>query len=161
MYRCGIVCGIRRTCTPVVSWQPLLETINSHRHTCAGIQTWNKLQARFAWMMIMIVFKRLQMGIQSTFGKKLNGQFHMERIKWRCSALEWENSAQCPINLDGPIELCMSGLVMASTIFRSSFASLMGPWGPINSRRPCVQDTKATRAYPDFARKSHFTKISR
>ena len=150
-----------RACTAAVSWQPLLETINSHRHTCAGIQTWNKLQARFAWMMIMIVFKRLQMGIQSTFGKKLNGQFHMERIKWRCSALEWENSAQCPINLDGPIELCMSGLVMASTIFRSSFASLMGPWGPINSRRPCEQDTKAARAYPDFARKSHFTKISR
>ena len=41
--------------------------------------------------------------------------------------------------------VCMSGLVMALVIFRSSSASLMGPWGPINSLRPCVQDTKAVQ----------------
>ena len=58
--------------------------------------------------------------------------------------LEWENSVQCLVNLDGPIELCcMSGLVAALVIFRSSLASLMGPWGPINSPRACVQDRKA------------------
>ena len=75
-----------RACTAAVSWQPLLETINTLRHTCAGIQTWNKLQARFAWMMIMIVFKRLQMGIQSTFGKK---------TKWAISHGTYQVAVQC------------------------------------------------------------------
>ena len=65
-----------------------------------------------------------------------------------------------PHKLGSPIELCMSGLVMALVIFRSSLASLMGPWGPINSLRSCVQDTKVVRPNTDFARKSHFTKIS-
>ena len=66
-----------------------------------------------------------------------------------------------PHQLGSPIELCMSALVMALVIFRSSSASLMGPWGPINSLRSCVQDTKVVRPHTDFARKSHFTKISR
>ena len=42
--------------------------------------------------------------------------------------------------------VCMSGLVVALVIFRSSSASLMGPWGPINALRPCVQDTKVEQS---------------
>ena len=42
--------------------------------------------------------------------------------------------------------VCMSGLVMALVIFRSSSASLMGPWGPINALRPCVQDTNVEQS---------------
>ena len=139
-----------RACSSAVSWQPLLETINSRKHTCAPIQTWNKLQARFAWRR-RIVFLSIATDVpnpncfSNVRPKKLKSSHRGSQVSvhkhWM---LEWENSVQCLVNLDGPIELCcMSGLVAALVIFRSSLASLMGPWGPINSPRACVQDRKA------------------
>ena len=161
-----------RACSGVVSWQPLLETINSRRHTCPAIQTvpWNKLQARSAWTRI-IAFHGLQMypNYLSQIWKKWNGQFHMGGYQMAVAvhtalALNVRMGEFCsmPHKLGWPYwAVCMSGLVMALVIFRSSLASLMGPWGPINSLRPCVQDTKVVQPRTDFARKSHFTKISR
>ena len=143
-----------RACSSAVSWQPLLETINSRKHTCAPIQTWNKLQARFAWRRMIVFF----MDCNRCTKSKLLFKCEAEKIELKSShrrsqvsvhkhwMLEWENSVQCLVNLDGPIELCcMSGLVAALVIFRSSLASLMGPWGAINSPRACVQDRKAPK----------------
>ena len=89
----------------------------------------------------------------SNLEKKWNGQFHMGGYQMAVAvhtalALNVRMGEFCsmPHKLGWPYwAVCMSGLVMALVIFRSSLASLMGPWGPINSPRACVQDRKAPK----------------